>query len=173
MLPKMDPVYYATKSNIWSSDNLLLHHNKQMEFIEKIFMALSNIDMTNTMRTDELIRNYANFLDMCSKHKDTYIIPTLSEDFVWHAHMLNHDIYVKDCMKMFGKILEHNIDTSGLEKNSQQIRNKNTNNPTKSYIYSGCANCFGYKPSDIFNPVNEWNKKNPSSPYWYTSQRHD
>ena len=58
-------------------------------------------------------KQYKNFLSMCKKNPHKVIIPNMIEDFMWHAHMLNHNDYNTDCINIFGSLLDHNDTIDG------------------------------------------------------------
>lgn len=54
------------------------------------------------------ITNYERFLYLCKKHQGIMLVPLIGIDIVWHAHMLDHENYVKDTTRLFGHVLNHN-----------------------------------------------------------------
>jgi hypothetical protein len=62
-----------------------------------------------------------------ARQKKEMLIPSLLEDFGWHAHMLDHDNYVKDTKAWFGDILNHDTTTRitrERRKRSDQLRSE-------------------------------------------------
>lgn len=62
-----------------------------------------------------------------ARQKKEMLIPSLLEDFGWHAHMLDHDNYVKDTKAWFGDILNHDTTTRithERRKRSDQLRHE-------------------------------------------------
>jgi hypothetical protein len=147
-LSRLDPHAFIDKkiTFAWLYDQ----HNKQMEFNSKIQSKLNELDMNDqSEHMNHLILNYAQFLEMCAGHKKDIIVPTLLEDFVWHSHMIDHETYVEDMKKIFGKILGHrnDIDVEQYEKRSNDIRksyynslpNKNNQQSSCGGVYSSCG----------------------------------
>ena len=53
------------------------------------------------------IERYKKFLYLASKYPLESIAPTSDIDEIWHLHMLSPVSYYNDCMKLMGKILDH------------------------------------------------------------------
>ena len=53
------------------------------------------------------IERYEKFLRLASKYPLASIAPTRDIDEIWHLHMLSPVSYYNDCMKLIGKILDH------------------------------------------------------------------
>lgn len=51
---------------------------------------------------------YEKFLLLAAKNRREHLVPTKEIDMMWHLHMLHPRAYYKDCMDMFGDILDHN-----------------------------------------------------------------
>ena len=72
---------------------LLDTHQKQLAFHNKIIKVLSS----NNFGSDTYIKwvqDYLLFLGLCATHPKEKIRPTMIQDFVWHAHMMDHQSYV-------------------------------------------------------------------------------
>ncbi|MEQ8272758.1 MAG: glycine-rich domain-containing protein-like [Deltaproteobacteria bacterium] len=53
------------------------------------------------------LRSYERFLLLAAKHPDVAIAPTREIDEMWHLHMLHPRAYYEDCMRVIGRILDH------------------------------------------------------------------
>jgi hypothetical protein len=106
---------------------------------------------------------YEKFLLLKSENPNLNVVPTLDIDLVWHAHMLDHQSYVKDCMEKFGKIFNHkddiNDDTLKLNYQStsdiwkKRFKEEYVAKKKKGEVYSnsssGCVSCsYG---TDVFH----------------------
>ena len=51
---------------------------------------------------------YKRFLFLKRKYGEEYRLPPSEEiDFCWHYHILDTDMYERDCLNIYGKILRH------------------------------------------------------------------
>lgn len=50
---------------------------------------------------------YEKFLLLAARYRNADLIPTKEIDMMWHLHMLHPRAYHKDCMNLFGDILDH------------------------------------------------------------------
>lgn len=121
---KMNPIehlYYRTNSEqkpintLW--ENLIKQYYSQLQFKQKITHIFGKNIMLTKEQLSNMVINYYMFLDMCNRNKDTMIIPTIQEDFIWHSHLLDHNNYMKDTTSIFGKPLNHIIDEDKVENN--------------------------------------------------------
>ncbi|KAI9253051.1 hypothetical protein EDC94DRAFT_268230 [Helicostylum pulchrum] len=53
------------------------------------------------------IRQYTNFLAVIKENKYLTAVPTYEIDLAWHAHMLHHRNYHTTCVKLIGKMINH------------------------------------------------------------------
>jgi len=86
-------------------------HDKQMKFHDKV----TRINLNNT---DKMLVDYLNFLYVYGENRQNVVVPTLQQDFVWHAHMIDHDLYVADMKQLFGKVLGHDTDIAKQNQSS-------------------------------------------------------
>lgn len=56
----------------------------------------------------KLEERYRMYLRLKSKNFDSVFAPTEVIDEMWHLHMLHPRAYAKDCLAIFGTILDHN-----------------------------------------------------------------
>ena len=63
-------------------------------------------EWTHAMRQQEA-RRYEMFLLLAAKHSGTRATPTREIDEFWHLHMLHPQAYYDDCMRIFGRIFDH------------------------------------------------------------------
>jgi hypothetical protein len=63
-------------------------------------------DWTREQRERALDR-YRRWLALKQLHPSKRFAPTRDIDLFWHLHMLSPVAYFRDCMTMFGKILDH------------------------------------------------------------------
>ncbi len=52
-------------------------------------------------------RRYAMFLQLASKHPGKRATPTREIDEFWHLHMLHPAAYLADCVRLFGRVFDH------------------------------------------------------------------
>ncbi len=50
---------------------------------------------------------YERFLLLVAAHPDQPHAPTQDIDEMWHLHMLSPKAYYKDCVRVFGEVLDH------------------------------------------------------------------
>jgi hypothetical protein len=63
-------------------------------------------DWSRAQRERSLDR-YVRWLDLVARHPGKRMAPTRDIDLFWHLHMLTPVAYHRDCMKLFGKLLDH------------------------------------------------------------------
>ena len=54
-----------------------------------------------------LEQRYKMFLALVQAHPERVLAPTGDIDAMWHLHMLHPRAYARDCMAMFGAIVDH------------------------------------------------------------------
>jgi hypothetical protein len=65
--------------------------------------SLSSIDQSEI---DRRVRDYHRFLELARRHRGP--LPATKEiDEIWHLHMQHPRAYHRDCMVLFGEILDH------------------------------------------------------------------
>lgn len=114
-----DPIYY-TKNIVTDriqvidyrdEKNIIERMKQNSESQEKFIKNLLNIEIEYEKLNMD---NYLKFLNLIKKNakknekKNITFVPTIEIDLFWHVHMLEPDIYKKDCIKNFGYILDHN-----------------------------------------------------------------
>jgi len=143
---KLQPVQFHMQSRL-DFLTFLEENNKHMEFCHKIQPKLPNF------KINDAIEEYYHFLMMCKDNPKQLVIPTLREDFIWHSHMQDHEIYVKDTIQIFGHILDHRTDLEmeRVKPISDEIRQKSlkTKEPEKDknkQPTNSCGACTYYYP---------------------------
>lgn len=63
-------------------------------------------DWTREARERSLGR-YQRWLGLVLRHPRARVAPTRDIDLFWHLHMLSPVAYVRDCMRMFGRVMDH------------------------------------------------------------------
>lgn len=63
-------------------------------------------DWTEEQREKALDR-YGKWLQLKQKHPRARLAPTRDIDLFWHLHMLAPVAYHRDCMRLFGKLMDH------------------------------------------------------------------
>lgn len=53
------------------------------------------------------LKRYEQFLLLAAKHPGLAVAPTHDIDEMWHLHMLSPRAYYRDCMALFGEVLDH------------------------------------------------------------------
>lgn len=53
------------------------------------------------------LERYKKWLRLKQHHLSSPLAPTRDIDLFWHLHMLSPVAYCRDCMRLFGKILDH------------------------------------------------------------------
>lgn len=194
MLPKMNPTQYVPSKKVTEKKvDLLQQHSSQVNFAIKILPILGTVDMKDSTVVGTLIDNYSIFLELCKENPKVMIVPTLTEDFVWHAHMTDHEAYKQDMNNIFGKVLQHRIGMSETELKNYKVEsnklrqkyleskkltsgNDNSNNNTtltssgSSCSSGGCTNLMC--PTNLWSPINPMNQFNPMSPYYHHHKHH-
>lgn len=122
---KIYPSVYNTKTSInvkW----MVAACQRQYAFAKKFEKVINNLTSHNIKK---LIKIYKFFLLACQKNPKQVLVPTLSEGFVWHAHMQDSEYYSSDMINNFGFVLDHCDDYTEeiMElhiKNTKTIREK-------------------------------------------------
>src|SRR4051812_25707666 len=63
-------------------------------------------DFTDEQRRVSFDR-YLKWLQMKQRHPKDRLAPTRDIDLFWHLHMLSPVAYHRDCMRLFGRLLDH------------------------------------------------------------------
>lgn len=63
-------------------------------------------DWTKEQRERALLR-YFKWLQLKLRNPKARLAPTRDIDHFWHLHMLSPVAYYKDCMRLFGRLLDH------------------------------------------------------------------
>lgn len=53
------------------------------------------------------LRRYVRWLQLKQRHPSRPMAPTRDIDLFWHLHMLSPVAYHRDCMRLFGQVLDH------------------------------------------------------------------
>ncbi|SNW62219.1 Hypothetical protein ORPV_315 [Orpheovirus IHUMI-LCC2] len=56
------------------------------------------------------IEDYLKFMYLIKKYPNKCFTPSKKIDYIWHAHMLDHNCYMSDTMKYFGYAVNHRDD---------------------------------------------------------------
>lgn len=57
-----------------------------------------------------MIQRYYRFLRLkASQPFDTLLIPTIDIEIVWQTHLLRPDMYRKDCLRLFRRVIDHSL----------------------------------------------------------------
>lgn len=111
---KLNPIdyhKYITGENVMSDKKLANFLIKaccrQATYVSKIYEFRIK-DIVNKYPYYRDIYPYFKFLRLVKRNDRTTIVPTIEEDFNWHAHMQDYLGYRKDTIKIFGEVLNHN-----------------------------------------------------------------
>ncbi len=63
-------------------------------------------DWSADQRSRSLVR-YLKWLRLKTLHPTARLAPTRDVDLFWHLHMLSPVAYYRDCMRLFGRLLDH------------------------------------------------------------------
>lgn len=74
---------------------------RQAEFNGKILAIL------DTYNFKIWKKEYKKYLKLCKDSPNLYEIPTLEQAFMWHAHMIDNENYIKDSEKYISRILDN------------------------------------------------------------------
>jgi hypothetical protein len=56
----------------------------------------------------QMIQRYYRFLQLkASQPENTLLIPTLDIELVWQTHLLRPEMYRKDCLRLFRRVIDH------------------------------------------------------------------
>ncbi len=169
----MDPVKYEyeleTDERTTLTRPLIRQHTSQVNFASKILPTLDKIDLTDSSVISRLIYDYSVFLELCLENKNKLIVPTLMEDFVWHAHMTSHNVYREDTTKIFGRMLGHKTDTPVDKQRKETItlkekfleKKRKEGDGSYSSDYGGCIGIWNplhpFSPINTMSPFNHYN----------------
>jgi len=58
----------------------------------------------------QMIQRYYRFMQLkASQPLNTYLIPTLDIEIVWQTHLLRPEMYRKDCLRLFRRVIDHSL----------------------------------------------------------------
>jgi hypothetical protein len=114
---KLHPIMYkeeTAESVSWFVDKCI----RQYEFNIK-FLTIADTYNYKTWKS-----SYKNYLKICKDTPNLINIPTLEQAFMWHAHMIDNENYVKDCIKILNRFLDNteveNILTADVRENKKE-----------------------------------------------------
>jgi hypothetical protein len=72
------------------------------------------------------VDRYGKFLMLVAQKPDLRVVPTLDIDLIWHAHMLSPYDYQRDCLRIAGRVLNHDdaIPDEKLEENFEATKDE-------------------------------------------------
>lgn len=116
---KIHPIIYHKKNSIdskWLTRACLHQHI----FAKKIEKMISDLNSSNIKK---IIKMYKSFLLACKKNPEKILVPSLSEDLVWCAHMQDAASYMVDMETILGFLLDYRDDCSDekIEKYKKDI----------------------------------------------------
>eukprot|EP01080_Neovahlkampfia_damariscottae_P007345 gene7345-11663_t len=91
-----------------------IEFEKTMTVYLKIFELFKQVNIDEIYFKKACFR-YEKFLELTSKYPDSFLVPTVDIDIIWHCHLLRPSKYLKDCEKKFGKLINHKIKLSDYE----------------------------------------------------------
>lgn len=57
----------------------------------------------------QMIMRYYRFLQLKTLYPKERLIPTLDIEIIWHTHLLRPEMYRGDCLRLFGRIIDHSL----------------------------------------------------------------
>ncbi len=124
------------------SSDLIKGALNQLEFLSEIDSNKTSLLEGNIL--DQAIYRYETlWLPFYSnKSKNNNLIPPLDIELIWHCHMLNPTEYYSDCMKLFGKLINHNNLDNKLKRELRKLTliEWNKTFPNISFDYLDSAN---------------------------------
>ncbi len=99
-----------------------MNKNTETQTVEKTVAAIFALDLEpikfklmskedgygwSKEQADHYEQEYRRFLALVVKYPDETIVPSVSVDKFWHAHILDTMKYADDCEKVFGYFLHH------------------------------------------------------------------
>lgn len=137
----------SANAELSDTPNLDLNHQKTRVMREQGW---------NSEYADEVATEYRRFWQLHLKHPDTYLVPSLSVDEIWHAHILFTQQYADDCARVFGSFFHHfpNVDDEDTPDASGPIAPDTANNQTENSDYANTLQLyeqeFGMKPNNVW-----------------------
>lgn len=55
----------------------------------------------------QMIQRYYRFMSL--KSSNILLIPTLDIEMIWQTHLLRPEIYKNDCLRLFGRVIDHSL----------------------------------------------------------------
>lgn len=72
--------------------------------------AISNCWFSKTTIIKKIISRYYNFMQLkVSYPTDIFLVPTLDIEIIWQLHLLHAELYEKDCLRLFNRIIDHQL----------------------------------------------------------------
>lgn len=136
---RMHPLRYSKEQREVNTNWLYNVCLTQIRFCKNIEPKLKNYDFK------KWFKQYRRFLALCRKYPTKVIVPTLIEDFIWHAHMQNNYIYLYDTKNIIGKPLDHDDEISEDLLQKYKKERQYLTSRTK-YTDSGTSSCVVMVP---------------------------
>jgi len=65
----------------------------------------------------QMIKRYYQFMQLKSSlPMNILLIPTLDIEIVWQTHLLRHQIYQNDCIRLFHRVIDHSLIINDIEQ---------------------------------------------------------
>jgi hypothetical protein len=64
----------------------------------------------------QMITRYYRFMKLKVSYPNILLIPTLDIEMIWQTHLLRPEMYRKDCMRLFHRIIDHSLITNDIEQ---------------------------------------------------------
>jgi len=89
---------------------------------------------------DQAICRYYQFMKLKSTYPNAFLVPTTDIEIVWQSHLLRPSIYQADCIKLFGKIIDHKLVANEVEQFLKERALRETDELwRKEYNYPYCT----------------------------------
>ena len=63
--------------------------------------------MNDDVFLEEAVKKYKGFLHLTRKNRNSFCVPTIDIDLIWHSHQLSPASYSKDMIVLLGTLLGH------------------------------------------------------------------
>ena len=75
---------------------------------------------------EQVIMRYYRFMQLKALYPKERFVPTLDIEIVWQTHLLRPEMYRGDCLRLFGRVIDHSLLLDGIEESGKEQTLANT-----------------------------------------------
>lgn len=109
---------------------------------------------------EKALQRYSKWLKLKVRHPQSRLAPTRDIDFFWHLHMLSPVAYQRDCMRLFGRTLDHD---GGFGKGAGEL-------PLLQEVFARTAAMWEKEYGEPYREDGRWMRDSLMTDCWHDCQ---